>query len=206
VERAYLTALFDDAQSVWRHEFAEAHMRYQAARLVIFWSQSHSRCGAGKNSGPYYCPTDRGVYLDLRFFSLLLHESHVEEAAQGFIVGHEVAHHVQRLLGIAASVSAANRADPSGSRARGVRVELEADCLAGVWARSAYPRSDMSTTDLYDGLRTAHMIGDDYGAEAAGAVADPTLFTHGSSEDRKYWLRTGYRSGRPEVCNTFVSR
>lgn len=203
VERAYLIALFDDAQSVWRHEFVAARLRYKPARLVIFWSRTKSRCGPHDDSGPFYCPTDRGVYLDLRFFSLLLSDSHVGAAAQAYIVGHELGHHVQRLIGIADLVDAANHAAPSGKNGRSVQVELEADCLAGVWAHSAYPRSELSVDELYEALKAAHVLGDDYLMQAAGNVVDRALFTHGSSLQRKKWLRAGYQTGRPNTCNPF---
>lgn len=203
----YLTAVFDDVQSVWRREFAAAHLRYAAARLTIFWNQTRSRCGPHTTGGgPFYCPADRGVYLDLRFFSLLMSNSQVAAAAQAYIIGHELAHHVQRLIGIADRVNGANQADPSGKKGRSVQVELQADCLAGVWARSAYPRSGLSTSDLDQALKTAHAIGDDYIARAAGNIVDSTLFTHGSSAQRQHWLRSGYRSGRPNACNTFGTR
>jgi uncharacterized protein len=206
VERRYLTAVFDDAQSVWRREFTAAHLRYVAAKLVIFWSQIHSRCGAHAGSGPFYCPADDGVYLDLRFFALLQTDAHVAAAAQAYIIGHELGHHVQRLIGTADRVDAANRADPSSRNARSVQVELQADCLSGVWARSAYPRSGLSPSDLDQALKTAHVIGDDYVARAAGDIVDTSVFTHGSSAQREYWLTTGYRSGRPSACNTFAAR
>jgi uncharacterized protein len=208
LEREYLTAVFDDAQSVWRREFAAAHLRYTAARLVIFWSQIHSRCGPHTGSGPFYCPADDGVYLDLRFFQVLQSDAHgpVAVAAQAYIVGHELGHHVQRLIGIADRVDAANRADPTGRNARSVHVELQADCLSGVWARSAYPRSGLSPSDLDQALKTAHVIGDDYVARAVGNIVDTSVFTHGSSAQREHWLTTGYRSGRPAACNTFAAR
>jgi predicted metalloprotease len=203
LERSYLIAVFDDAQSVWRREFTEAHLAYRPARDVVFWSQIHSKCGEHEDSGPFYCPADHTVYLDLRFFTLLLHESHVGPAAQAYIIGHEVGHHVQRLVGVAQRVDAANHADPSGSNTRSVQTELQADCLAGVWARSAYPRSGLSVSDLNEALKTAHVIGDDYLAIASGGVVDSALWTHGSSLQRQQWLRTGYQSGRPGACDTF---
>jgi predicted metalloprotease len=204
VERAFLIAVFDDVQSVWRREFAAAHVRYTPARLVIFYNKTRSDCGPHDGSGPFYCPGDRGVYLDLRFFNLMLRDKAVGAAAQAYIIGHEIGHHVQRMIGIADHIDAANKADPNGAKQRGVRSELEADCLAGVWARSAYPRSDLTQRDLDEGLTAAHVIGDDYIALSGGNVVDPSLFTHGSSADRRSWLTVGYRSGRPTDCNTFA--
>jgi predicted metalloprotease len=206
VERAYLVALFDDVQSVWRQDFVAAHQRYKAARRVVFYGVIHSACGKHDDSGPFYCPGDDTVYLDLKFFGMLLHEKRVGAAAQAYIVGHELAHQVQRLAGVASHVDALNRNDPAHVNARTVQVELQADCLAGVWGKSAFPRSGLSTTDLYHALQTAHVLGDDYLQEAAGNIVDTTLFTHGSSEQRKSWLRTGYQSGSPGSCDTFAAR
>ena len=204
VERSYLTALFDDVQRVWRSEFTSAHMSYQPAHLILFSGQTESACGPHQDSGPFYCPADQGVYLDLRFFTLLLREAHVGAAAQVFIVGHEVGHHVQRLLKIADHVDAANQADPGGKSARSINTELEADCLAGVWAKSAYPRNQLSINSLDEALKTAKVIGDDYIQKATAQVVDAALWTHGSSAQRQQWLRTGYRAGRPSACNTFA--
>ncbi|MBV8997887.1 MAG: neutral zinc metallopeptidase [Solirubrobacterales bacterium] len=206
VERAYLVALFDDAQSVWRRDFTAAHKRYKAARLVVFDGVIHSACGKHDDSGPFYCPGDDTVYLDVRFFAMLLRDKRVGAAAQAYIVGHELAHQVQRLAGVAAHVDALNRQDPGRENARTVQVELQADCLAGVWGRSAFPRSGLNLTDLDDALKTANALGDDYLQEAAGNVVDTALFTHGSSAQRTSWLRTGYRSGSPGSCDTFAAR
>jgi uncharacterized protein len=206
VERSYLIALFDDAQSVWRREFDAAHFKYQPARVTVFNNVIDSPCGRREDSGPFYCSGDRTVYLDTRFFTMLLRNGKVGAAAQAYIVGHEIGHHIQRLVGIAGRVDAANRADPAGENARSVQVELQADCLAGVWARSAYPRSGLTLTDLREGLTTAEQIGDDYIMHAAGQVIDEDLWTHGSSAQRQYWLKTGFDSGRPSACNTFAAR
>jgi predicted metalloprotease len=204
VERAYLKALFDDAQRVWRREFEAADLSYQPARVVIFWSVIQSPCGRHQEgAGPFYCPP-RWVYLDTRFFTELLRIRGVGAAAQAYIVGHEIAHHVQRLVGIADRVNAANEADPDGRNGRSVQIELQADCLAGVWARSAFPRSELTVTDLREALRAAELIGDDYAARAAGKTVERTLFTHGSSEQRQRWLATGFLGGRPGDCDTFA--
>jgi predicted metalloprotease len=206
VERAFLVALFDDVQSVWRREFAAAHEAYDAARLVVFYSHIHSACGKHEGSGPFYCPADDTVYLDIRFFDLLVSHARLGAAAQAYIVGHELGHNVQRLANVASHVDALNRADPSGKNTRSVQVELQADCLAGVWARSAYARSEFGVTDLYDALKTAQVIGDDYSREAEATVADPSVFTHGSAHQRQLWLKAGYKSGKPGSCDTFASR
>jgi pimeloyl-ACP methyl ester carboxylesterase len=121
----------------------------------------------------------------------------VARAAQAYIVGHEFGHHVQQLIGIVGTVADANKLDPSGQNARSVQVELQADCLAGVWGRSAYPRSELNIGDLNGALKAADVIGDDYLQQASGDIVDSTLWTHGSSQQRQYWLRTGYHAGDP---------
>lgn len=204
VERDYLIGIAKDIQRVWRREFAESHLIYQPARVVVFSSKVRSYCGEG--SGAFYCPGDRTVYLDLRFFTELPDNAGVGSAAQAYIVGHEFGHHVQQLIGIAGTVADANQADPGGKNARTVQVELQADCLAGVWGHSAYPRSGLTIAELDEALKTADVIGDDYIQRAAGQVVDSTLWTHGSSQQRQYWLKTGYESGRPSACDTFASR
>jgi uncharacterized protein len=173
---------------------------------VVFWSKVRSYCGNHDDSGPFYCPGDRTVYLDVRFFTDLATNAGVGNAAQAYIVGHEFGHHVQQLTGIASSVADANRVDPSGQKARSVKVELQADCLAGVWGHSAYPRSELTVRELDDALKAAEVIGDDYLQRAAGDVVDSAQWTHGSSAQRQYWVKTGYQSGRPSACDTFASR
>ncbi|HET7050348.1 MAG TPA: neutral zinc metallopeptidase [Solirubrobacteraceae bacterium] len=204
VERDYLTAVADDAQRVWRREFKASHLTYRAARVVLFSGKVKSDCGEHEDSGPFYCPADRTVYLDVLFFTALLNSAGVGSAAQAYIVGHEFGHHVQQLLGIAGAVADANEADPGGKNARQVKVELQADCLAGVWGRSAYPRSELTIADLNQALKAAEVIGDDYLQRAAGNVVDSALWTHGSSQQRQHWVRTGYESGRPNSCDTFA--
>jgi predicted metalloprotease len=123
--------------------------------------------------------------------------------AQAYVIGHEFGHHVQDLLGISGRVAAANEASPGGRNARSVRVEVQADCLAGVWAHSAYTRDELTISDIEEKLTTAALIGDDFQARAGGKVVDPGLFTHGSSAQRQHWLRTGFEAGHPEACDTF---
>jgi predicted metalloprotease len=205
-DRRYLTQLFDDAQHVWRSDFATAHLRYRPARLVLFWSRIESPCGRAEDSGPFYCPADQTIYLDLRFLIALRRQHGLGRVSDAYILGHEFGHHVQQLLGIARAVAVADRADPAERNKRSVEVELEADCLAGVWASSAYRRSRLDEKDLSDGLKSADVIGDDYIARAAGQLVDSTMWTHGSSKQRQQWLRTGFSSGRPEACNTFANR
>lgn len=204
VERDYLTAVADDLQRVWRRAFSASHLTYRTARVVLFSGKVKSDCGEKEDSGPFYCPADRSVFLDVQFFTDLLNKAGVGSAAQAYIVGHEFGHHVQQLLGIAGAVADANDADPSGKNARSVKVELQADCLAGVWGHSAYPRSELTIGELRQALLAAQVIGDDYLQRAAGNVVDSALWTHGSSQQRQHWVQTGYESGRPSACDTFA--
>jgi uncharacterized protein len=204
VEREYLVSVADDVQHVWRKEFRASHLTYRPARIVVFSRKVKSDCGEAEDSGPFYCPADLTVYLDEQFFIDLLHGAAVAHAAQAYIVGHEFGHHVQQLVGIAHSVAQANEADPAGKNARSVKIELQADCLAGVWGRSAFPRTELTIGDLYQALKAAEVIGDDYLQQAAGELVDSAQWTHGSSEQRKYWVRRGYQSGQPGACNTFA--
>jgi uncharacterized protein len=206
VERKYLLALFDDSQDVWQHEFTSAHLRYKPAHVVVFSGVIGSPCGEHKeDAGPFYCPADTTVYLDTDFFIRFVHTGGLDAAAQAYIVGHEVGHDVQRQVGIAERISAASKANPSAKNKLSTKAELQADCLAGVWARSAYPRSSLTTKDLVSGMEAADQIGDDYDARHRGEYSlDTSAWTHGSSGQRQLWLRTGFSSGRPKACNTFA--
>jgi predicted metalloprotease len=206
VDRSFLQTAFNDAQRFWFQQFRAAGRRYSPAELVIFSSSVHSTgCGPQESVGPFYCPANQTIYLDVAFFDLLAHHAGLGGFAQAYIVGHEFGHHIQHLLGIDRRVAAANQANPAGENARSVRVELQADCLAGAWAHSLYTRSELTTRDLEQKLNTAALIGDDFQARAAGRPADPGLFTHGSSVQRQQWLRTGFESGEPGACDTFSS-
>jgi predicted metalloprotease len=166
-------------------------------------SSVHSACGSHQDVGPFYCGADHGIYLDAGFFDLLARQAGLGGFAQAYVIGHEFGHHIQNLLGINRQVAAINQANPAGENALSVRVELQADCLAGVWAHSAYSREQLTASDIDEKLRTAALIGDDFQARAAGQPVDPGLFTHGSSAQRQQWLRTGFERGEPGACDTF---
>jgi uncharacterized protein len=202
-ERTYLRAVFDDNQALWQREFASANQRYVPARLTLFSRAVHSGCGEQADVGPFYCPANHGIYLDLRFFQLMAQRFGVTGFAQAYVVGHEFGHHLQTLLGISQSVQAANQQDPAGENGRSVRLELQADCLAGVWAHSVYSRGELTQEDLDQALRKAAVIGDDFQSRMAGQVVDSSLWTHGSSQQRQTWLTTGFQSGDPASCDTF---
>jgi uncharacterized protein len=205
---AFLRNVFNDAQAMWQREFAAAQMTYRPARLTIFRQGVHTACGSQTaDVGPFYCPASYGVYLDPAFFAALSAKVRVRlgDFAQAYVIAHEVAHHVQNVLGILQQVAQADHADPEGQNARSVRVELQADCFAGVWAHSAYARGALTQEDFADALRAAAVVGDDFLTRAAtGVTRPPESFTHGTSAQRQQWLTTGFEQGRPAACDTFA--
>jgi predicted metalloprotease len=203
--RAYLTEVFHDAQALWQREFAGASRQYADARLTIFTRAVHSTgCGEQADVGPFYCGANHGIYLDLRFFRLMAQRFGVSGFAQAYVVGHEFGHHVQNLLGLQHRKAVADQRDPAGKNARSVRYELQADCLAGVWAHSVYQRGKLTDDDLQQALRKAQVIGSDFQQRMAGHTVDSSLWTHGSSAQRQHWLKTGFETGDPGACDTFT--
>jgi predicted metalloprotease len=203
---AFLTEVFDDAQALWRHEFEAAGLSYAPAQMTIFSDEVHTACGTQPASvGPFYCPADAGVYLDLRFFDALSRRVGVRlgDVAQAYVVAHEVAHHVQMQLGIMQRVAAADQQDPAGENARSVRLELQADCFAGIWKHSRYLRGQLSDDDFEEALRAAAVVGSDFQQHLATGTINPEDWTHGSSRQRQHWLTTGFEQGRPSACDTF---
>jgi uncharacterized protein len=206
---AFLTAVFDDAQAMWTREFEAAGARYAPARITIFRDEVHTACGTQSASvGPFYCPADRGVYLDRRFFDALSARVGVRlgDFAQAYVVAHEVAHHVQMLLRTLQRVAAEDQQDPAGENARSVRLELQADCFAGIWKHSVYARGQLRQEDFEDALRAAAVVGNDFQQQLATGTIHPEDWTHGSSRQRQHWLTTGFEQGRPSACDTFAAR
>jgi hypothetical protein len=205
-QNAFLRAVFDDAEALWQREFHTADLTYHPARLTIFTTEVHTACGTQPASvGPFYCPASFGVYLDPRFFTALAHHAGVRlgDFAQAYVIAHEVAHHIQTLLGITQQKAAADHHDPANQNARSVRFELQADCLAGVWMHSAYTRGQLTNHDLHDALDAAAVVGDDFQHQPGAPTRPPEDWTHGSSAQRRHWLTTGFQEGRPEACDTF---
>lgn len=205
--RQFLTEVFTDLQQTWSHAFATAGVPYHAARLVFFTSNVTSACGpATSEVGPFYCPADQTVYLDTSFFDMMEERFGVTgDFAQAYVVAHEIGHHVQNQLGISSRVAAANQANPSLQNPLSVRVELQADCLAGVWAHSSYQRQLLSPGDLQDALNAAAAVGDDFLQHATGNMVTPESWTHGSSAQRQHWLTVGFDSGTASDCDTFTA-
>jgi hypothetical protein len=203
---AFLREVFDEAQAMWKRDFAEGEIPYAPARLTIFTDAVHTGCGTqSAQSGPFYCPADRGVYLDTRFFDALARRVGVGlgDFARAYVVAHEMGHHVQFQLGIGQALTSADRRDPAGKNARSIPFELQADCLAGVWVHSRYHRGEVTQSDLDDALRAAAVVGSDFQQLSATGTVRPEDWTHGSSRQRLHWLTVGFEEGSPAACDTF---
>lgn len=210
-ERAdFVSVVLADTEDTWAAVFREKGRSYAAPRLVLFTDAVESACGmAGAATGPFYCPGDRKLYLDLAFFGELTRRFRAPgDFAQAYVIAHEVGHHVQNLLGIEAKVRAARgKAGEREANRLSVRLELQADCFAGVWGnRADKVRRLLDPGDLEQALRAATAIGDDrLQREARGRVV-PDSFTHGTSAQRASWFRRGFESGDVARCDTFAAR
>ena len=201
----FVSFVLDDLQQTWTGEFSRAGQDYDRATLVLFRDAVESACGMGQSAtGPFYCPADGKVYLDLGFFDDLASRfGAAGEFAQAYVVAHEIGHHVQNLLGVSDRVRALQSRNPGERNALSVRLELQADCLAGVWAHSTQRRDLLESGDIESALGAASAIGDDRLQQSAGRRVSPDSFTHGSSAERVQWFRRGFEGGRADVCDTF---
>lgn len=191
-------------EDTWGRIFARNGQRYTPPRLIFYSGRGESGCGAAMAAmGPFYCPTDNDIYLDTSFFEELQSRFHAAgDFAEAYVIAHEVGHHVQFLTGIADKVrQEQNHRDEAGANALQVRMELQADCYAGVWA--AKNRDRLDPGDVEEGLRAAAAIGDDTLQRAAGQTPVPDSFTHGTSAERVAWLKRGIDTGDPDACDTF---
>jgi predicted metalloprotease len=201
-------AVGDDVQLTWRDIFEREGTSYRFAEIVLDEGQYPTPCGTGSASvGPFYCPADEHVYLDLSFFKELERRFGAPgDFAIAYVIAHEFGHHVQNLLGTNARVERGSRANPAQSNELSVRLELQADCLAGVWARDANGRDVLQPGDLEEGMTAAAAVGDDRIQGSTRGRINPEAWTHGSSEQRTTWLRTGFQVGNPDACDTFSPR
>jgi predicted metalloprotease len=205
----FASVVLRDTEVTWTEVFGQRGARYEEPQLVLFEQAVRSACGMNSSAvGPFYCPLDRKVYLDLGFFSEMSRRLGAPgDFAAAYVIAHEVGHHVQTLLGVNEQV---NRLRQSASEAESnqlsVRMELQADCLAGVWGHFADQRQIIEPGDFEEGLRAAAAIGDDRLQKMGQGYVQPESWTHGSSEQRAIWLRQGLTSGRVESCDTFRSR
>ena len=199
-------AVMEDTQQTWEQLLSG---RYQRTRAVLFRSAVQSTCGMAESAvGPFYCPADRKVYLDLSFFNDLHQRFRAPgEFAQAYVLAHEVGHHVQTLIGVESQVRQRQQSDPRSRNEYSVRMELQADCFAGVWAHHATTSRDLlDQSDIAEALNAATAIGDDRLQRASQGRVVPDAFTHGSAQQREAWLRRGMKAGTPEACDTFSAQ
>jgi predicted metalloprotease len=197
--------VLDDAQKLWAEKVRPSGITYRAARAVLYSGATSTACGYGQAaSGPFYCPRDQKVYLDLTFFDQLHRRFGAPgDFAQAYVIAHEIGHHVQQLQGVFEALERQPRSARSGAGQGDVRAELQADCYAGVWAHDAARRKLLDPGDLEEALRAATAVGDDTLQKQSTGTVRPEKWTHGSSEQRARWFRRGFDSGEPRVCDTF---
>lgn len=201
----FVAQVFNDVQDFWVDTFDGAGTEYREATLVLFDTPTASGCGGAQAAiGPHYCPADDKVYIELGFMEQLGADFDAPgDFAQAYVVAHEVGHHVQNVLGTSAAVHQRPRDEQVGEQGLSVRLELQADCYAGVWAKTVYDRGLLDPGDTEEALDAAEGVGDDRIQSKATGSIDPESWTHGSSEQRQHWFRTGFDSGRADSCDTF---
>ncbi|HEU4654218.1 MAG TPA: neutral zinc metallopeptidase [Steroidobacteraceae bacterium] len=205
--REFVSVVLADTETAWTQIFAEQGRTYEKPTLVLFRDAVQSACGTASTAvGPFYCPGDHKVYLDLTFYDELTNRFGAPgDFAEAYVVAHEVGHHVQTLLGISErNMQARQRASESEANALSVRQELQADCYAGIWAHNAdQSRQLLESGDIEEGLNAASAIGDDRLQRQAQGYVNPDSFTHGTSEQRVRWFKRGFQSGDMKDCDTF---
>ena len=207
----FVSTVLADTEDVWKDVFAKGGATYKEPRLVLFRGQtSTGDCGAGQSAmGPFYCPADQKVYIDLAFYETLTKRLGAPgDFAQAYVIAHEVGHHVQNLLGISGKMEQMRgRVSKAEYNALSVRLELQADCFAGVWAHHAQnQRQILQQGDIEEAMNAAAKIGDDALARASGGAVVPDSFTHGSSAQRQRWFDNGLKNGSVKACDTFSAK
>jgi predicted metalloprotease len=209
-KREFVSTVLADTEDAWTALFAAAGRTYEKPKLVLFSGVVQSACGTAQAAvGPFYCPGDQMVYIDLSFYDELQSRFGAPgDFAQAYVVAHEVGHHVQTLLGISErNMAARQRASQEEANALSVRQELQADCFAGIWAHNAdRSRQLLESGDIEEGLNAAAAIGDDRLQKQSRGYVSPESFTHGSSQQRVQWFKRGFESGQMESCDTFGTR
>jgi predicted metalloprotease len=208
-QQEMVAKVLGDTEDVWTALFKAMGTRYEPPKLVLFRGSVVSMCGnASSSAGPFYCPADQKVYLDTAFFRELHNRFGAPgDFAQAYVIAHEIGHHVQNQMGTMREFDqAASRMDERRRNALTVRLELQADCYAGVWGFYAAKRNLLEPGDLEEGLRAASAVGDDTIQKRTQGYTVPDAFTHGKSEQRMRWFRAGFQSGDPRSCNTFAAK
>lgn len=204
----FSNAVAVNVQDVWTDVFKQAGEPYDRTKVVRFSKGVATACGSASSAvGPFYCPADKYVYLDMSFYDDMRRQLGAEgDFAWAYVIAHEFGHHVQNITGVFDSVARAEREDPSaknGAQGLSVRTELQADCYAGVWAQAAYRQGALEAGDLDEALGAAEAVGDDRIQSRSSSGVQPDSFTHGTAEQRRRWFRAGYDSGSPGSCDTF---
>jgi predicted metalloprotease len=206
----FVSTVLADTEDVWKQLFSQGGATYKQPKLVLFRGAVGTACGTGQSAmGPFYCPLDQKVYIDLGFYETLKNRMGAPgDFAQAYVIAHEVGHHVQHTLGITDQVERARaRGSRSEANAMSVRLELQADCFAGVWAHHAQSaRQILEQGDIEEAMNAAAKIGDDALQKASGRAVVPDSFTHGTSEQRQRWFTTGIKIGSVKACDTFSAR
>jgi predicted metalloprotease len=199
--------VLDDNQETWSRIFSAGGLQYQDATLVLFRDAVQSACGFNSAAtGPFYCPGDEKVYIDLSFYRELSERfGAAGDFAQAYVLAHEIGHHVQKLLGVESQARQLQRSRADLANQISVLMELQADCFAGVWGHSTARRDILEEGDVEEGLNAAASIGDDRIQRMSSGYVNPDAFTHGSSRQRVEWFRRGLETGDPEACDTFTA-
>jgi uncharacterized protein len=203
----FVSFVLDDTQKTWEQVLPQqTNTPYRHAKLVLFRDYTQSACGGAESAtGPFYCPGDEKVYIDLSFYDELKRRFGAPgEFAQAYVLAHEVGHHVQKILGIERQVRQFQSQNPGSANTASVQMELQADCLAGVWAHSTQQRGLLDPGDVQSALGAAAAVGDDHIQQMTRGRVQPETFTHGSSEQRMSWFNKGLNSGSIAACNTFA--
>jgi len=201
----FVTFVLNDTQNTWSQVLPAQGVPYRHAKLVLYRDAYPSACGAAQSAtGPFYCPEDEKVYIDLGFYDELKQRFGAPgEFAEAYVLAHEIGHHVQKLLGIEGKMRQAQEQNPQAANQLSVRLELQADCFAGVWGHSTQQRNLLDPGDVDSGLKAAAAVGDDRLQRMSRGTVNPETFTHGSSAQRTEWFQRGFQDGTISACNTF---
>ncbi len=200
-----ISAVLDDSQAEWTKIFQQEGRQYTHAKLVLFRGATYSGCGTAQAStGPFYCPADKKIYIDLDFWDELKRfGGSTADFAQAYVIAHELGHHIQDLLGTEGKVTRLEQQQPGERNHLSVDLELQADCYAGVWGHSYQAKGKLDANDVNDALSAATAVGDDHLQKMSGRAVSPESWTHGSAAQRTSWFKRGFESGDPGQCNTF---
>ncbi len=201
----FVSFVLDDTEKTWSRILQQANANYTAPKLVLFRNSTQSGCGYAQSAmGPFYCPLDQKVYIDLGFYDeLKTRYGAAGDFAQAYVLAHEVGHHIQHLVGTDGKVRQEQQSNPGAANQLSVRMELQADCYAGVWANSTAQRSLLESGDVQEAMTAAASVGDDRIQQKSGQRVNVDGFTHGSAAQRQEWFNRGYQSGNVERCDTF---